>query len=428
MSEAPLLPRLVRHRLDEALDDSPVVLIHGPRQSGKTTLALEIAAIRGYSYYSFDDDNIRRAAQSDPVGFVADLPEYVVLDEVQRLPDLFTTLKASIDSHRTPGRFLLTGSSNVLMLPTLADSLAGRMEIIPLLPLSQVELNSAEPWFLGAVRAAEFPTRRGERLGPVLADLLVAGGYPAALARNNPKRRAAWYRNFVDTLVQRDVRDLANIARTDILPRLLELAASQTARLLNVSDLSGPFQVSRPTIRDYMTLLERLFLIDEQPAWHQNRLSRLVKSPKLHIGDTGLGAALMRLDAASLYEDRRLMGQLLETFVYQELRKQSVVPDCEAVFFHYRDKDQVEVDIVLEFDGRRIGGVEVKASSTLSDSDFLGLRKLSRAVGPRFTAGVVVYDGEHTLSFGERLFAVPVSTIWQPTSSPSIVGHRDRRA
>lgn len=212
--------------------------------------------------------------------------------------------------------------------------------------------------------------------------------------------------------MQRDVRDLANIAHLDLLPRLLELAASQTARLLNVSELSGPFQVSRQTINDYMTLLGRLFLIDEQPSWHLNRLSRLVKSPKLHISDTGLGAALMRLEATSLYEDRRLMGQLLETFIYQELRKQALAHTGETSFFHFRDRDQVEVDIVLEFDGRRIGGVAVKASSTVTDGDFRGLRKLAGALGSSFTAGVVPYDGEHALRFADNMVAVPIASIW----------------
>ncbi len=183
-------------------------------------------------------------------------------------------------------------------------------------------------------------------------------------------------------------------------------------RLLNVSELSGPFQVSRQTINDYMILLRRLFLSDEQPAWHSNRLSRLVKAPKLHIGDTGLGAALMRLDASTLYEDRRTMGQLLETFVYQELRKQVLAHTGETGFFHFRDRDQFKVDIVIEFDGRRIGGVEVKASSTVNDGDFRGLRKLATALGSNFTAGVLLYDGEHVLPFADNMFAVPISSIW----------------
>lgn len=413
MQEAPLVPRFARSRLEDALGDSPVVLIHGPRQSGKTTLARQVGADRNYAYYSLDDDTLRAAAQADPVGFVADLPAATIIDEVQRLPELFTALKSAVDRHRAPGRFILTGSSNVLLLPRLADSLAGRMEVIRLLPLSQAEVNGSAPWFLDVFETGAFPGRDGQRLGPTLAELVVEGGYPAARARITPARRAGWYRSYVDALVQRDVQDLSKISRLDILPRLLEVSAGQTARLLNVSDLAGPFQVSRPTIRDYVTLLERVFLIDEQPSWHTNRLSRLIKTPKLHIGDTGVGSALLRVDAASLYEDRSLLGQMVETFVYQELRKQALARTNDTAFFHFRDKDQFEVDIVIELSGRHVGGVEVKAASTVTSGDFRGLRKLAAAVGSTFTAGVVLYDGERSLSFGDGMFAVPLASIWQ---------------
>lgn len=409
---APLMQRLAAERVLEALEESPVVLIHGPRQSGKTTLAKEIGGQRGYAYFSLDDDALLAAAQVDPVGFVADLPARAIIDEIQRAPTLFTSLKAVIDADRAAGRFILTGSSNVLLLPTLADSLAGRMEVIKLLPLSQVELLGSKPWFLSATESGAFPRRPARRLGQRLAELILAGGYPAALARTTPARRARWYLDYVDALVQRDVRDLANIANLDVLPRLMEAAASQTARLLNVSELAAPFQVSRQTIRDYVTLLERVFLIDEQQPLHLNRLARLVKSAKLHIGDTGMGGALLRVDATALYEERALFGRLLETFVYQELRRQAVAQEVEPRLLHYRDRDQYEVDIVLQFGANRLGGVEVKASSTVTEGDFRGLRKLAGAAGTAFTAGVVLYDGEHTLSFGDKLYAVPIDAIW----------------
>ena len=297
------------------------MLIHGPRQCGKTTLARMAGDKRGYAYFSFDDGVALGAAEADPVGFVADLPERTILDEVQRAPGLFTALKTAVDRDRAPGRFLLTGSANVLLVPKLADSLAGRMEILRLHPLAQCELAAAVPRFLDSLSGARFKTRRSERLGRDLADRIVAGGYPAALARATPRRRAAWYRDYIETMVQRDVRDLARIASLDVLPRLLALAAGQTARLLNVSDLASPFQLSRPTIRDYLTLLARVFLLEELPPWYSNRLSRLVKTPKLHMGDTGIACAQLGLDAAALWQDRGTLGQLLETFVYQELRR-----------------------------------------------------------------------------------------------------------
>ena len=365
MNAAALHPRFAVSALAEALADAPVVLIHGPRQCGKTTLAQGIAESKGYAYFSFDDAVALGAATTDPVGFVADLPEHTILDEVQRIPALFTAIKATVDRGRRPGRFLLTGSANVLLVPKLADSLAGRMEILRLHPLAQCELAARKPGFLDALFQGRFKARSYGRLGKELAMRIAAGGYPAALARATPRRRATWYRDYIETLVQRDVRSLARIASLDALPRLLTLAAGQTARLLNISDLAGPFQLSRPTIRDYVTLLERLFLVDELPAWHANHLKRLVRTPKLHVGDTGFAAALLGMDADALLGERQIYGRMLETFVYQELRRLASWSDEPVRFSHYRDRDGAEVDVVLER-GRLLAGVEVKAAATAS--------------------------------------------------------------
>ncbi|MDW7712485.1 MAG: ATP-binding protein [Deferrisomatales bacterium] len=412
MKSPDLHPRFILPRLTEALADTPVVLVHGPRQCGKTTLARMVGDEAGYAYVSFDDEVLRAAAHADPVGFVADLPAKAILDEVQRVPGLFATLKAAIDRDRRPGRFILTGSANVLLLPRLTDSLAGRMEILRLHPLAQAELSARPSGFLASLFGAGCKAGPQTRLGRALIERIAAGGYPAALARNVPRRRAAWYREYVETLVQRDVRDLARISSLDALPRLLSMAAGQTARLLNVADLAAPFQLSRPTIRDYLTLLSRVFLLEELPPWHSNRLSRLIKTPKLHVGDTGLACALLSVDAASLEADRQLLGQLAETFVFQELRRQASWLAEPVRFYHYRDKDGVEVDVVLEGEGQRLAGVEVKVSATVTAADFRGLRKLREAAGDRFANGVVLYDGEAAVSFGDRLSAVPVASLW----------------
>lgn len=416
MPAATLYSRFAEAGLIDALADSPVVLLHGPRQCGKTTLARLVGETRGYTYLTFDEDVTRLAADADPAGFVDSLPDRVILDEIQRVPTIFAAIKAAVDRRRTPGRFLLTGSANVLLVPTLADSLAGRMEILRLFPLAQVELARATSGFLTALFEARFPTSRGGRLADALADRVVAGGYPAALARARPRRRATWYRDYLDAIVQRDVRDLARIRALDVLPRLLTLVAGQTAQLLNVSDLAAPFSVSRPTIREYVTLLERVFLVEEIPPWHTNRLSRLVKAPKVHVGDTGLACALLAVDAAALLSDRTLLGQLLETFVYQELRRQASWHDEPLSFFHFRDRDDFEVDLVIERGARDLAGVEIKASATVRESDFRGLRKLRDTAGARFACGIVLYDGEVTTTFGDRLFAIPIRTLWEVPS------------
>jgi len=408
-----LYPRFATARLKEALADSPAVLIHGPRQCGKTTLARHVGEKGGFTYLTFDDTVVRESATSDPIGFVANLPRHVILDEVQQVPQLFSALKSAIDRQRVPGRFMLTGSANVLLLAKLSDSLAGRMAILRLHPLAQCELARHSTQFLDRLFDARFKVHRSERLADELIERIAGGGYPAALAVPAGRRRARWYQDYIETLVQRDVRELARIASLDALPRLLAYAAAQTSRLLNVTDLAAPFQLSRPTIRDYVTLLEHVFLLSELPPWHSNRGSRLVKTPKLHIGDSGLACALLGANAASLKADRMLMGQLFETFTFQELRREASWHEEAHEFFHFRDRDAYEVDIVVERGSRALAGVDVKSSATVTASDFKGLRRLKEAAGNRFVCGVVLYDGETTTSFGENLYAVPVRALWE---------------
>jgi hypothetical protein len=407
-----LHPRLVRARLGEALADSPVVLLHGPRQCGKTTLARILGADDGRRYLTLDDPATFLAVQADPVGFVLDLEGPVTIDEVQRVPELFLAIKQSVDRDRQPGRFLLTGSANALFVPQVADSLAGRMEMVRLHPLSEVEIAHRQPSFLDRVFAAEFKVAQSERLGSRLADLIVRGGFPEAVRRDTARGRRAWVRDYLEAIIQRDVRDLARIQRLDILPRLLELAAGQTARLVNVSEIAGPFGVSRTTVRDYLTLLRHVFLVEELPAWHANRLKRLVKTPKLHLTDTGLACALLGVEADDLSRDRTLLGQLLETFVLQELRRQASGWEHDVRFSHYRDKDQQEVDIVLERGPSRVVGIEVKAAATLRDADRRGLERLREATGDRFCCGVLLYDGETLVPMGDRIYAVPLGVVW----------------
>lgn len=406
-------PRYLTPRLREALADTPAVLIHGPRQCGKTTLARLVGEVRGYRYVSFDDDAVRTAARGDPIGFVAGLPPRSILDEVQRVPEIFTSLKMAIDQRRAAGRFILTGSANVLLVPALADSLAGRMGLLRLHPLAQCELSRRRPRFLDALFKGGFRTAIAKPLGTELAQRIVAGGYPAALIRRAPARRRAWYRDLVETQIQRDVRDVTRIHSFEALPRLLALAAAHTARLINVSDLAAPFQINRQTIHEYVTVLERIFLLERLAPWHSNRLSRLVKTPKLHMADTGLACALLGIDAAALNKDRPRLGLLLETFALQELRRQASWRAEPIDFFHYRDRDDFEVDIVLEQGSFAVAGVEVKAAATVTEADFRGLRKLRDVAGSRFTAGVVLYDGSASINFGEKLFAVPLRQMWE---------------
>ena len=440
--------------------DSPAVLVHGPRQCGKTTLAqmvcapaelerdaretfrwnwertADVSSDATHAYISFDDPLAAEAAQSDPMGFVDRLPQRVVLDEVQRVPELWPVIKLAIDRDRRPGRFVLTGSTNLMLMPLLADSLVGRMQIVRLHPLTQRELNpenghdgfgrdaSGAPAaersdFLDALFEDGFGVERVEREVARLAERIVAGGFPAALARPAGARRANWYRDYVDTVVQRDLPDIARVRLPDAMSRLLELCAAQTASLLNASNLSNRLGIARPTITEYLSVLTRLFLIDRLRPWHSNLSKRLIKTPKLHIGDVGLACALADANASDLCGDRKLLGQLAETFVYNELRGQASAHAVAHQFSHFRDKDGAEVDIVIERGTRRVVGVEVKVSATVTAADFRGLRRLATAAGDRFVGGAIVYDGELSVGFGDRLWAVPISRLWSSVGSQS---------
>ena len=416
--------RLLTKPLTDALVDSPVVLVNGARQTGKTTLVQSLAAQRPATYLTLDDIGVLSAARSDPQGFLAGLSGPVVLDEVQHAPGLFPALKAAVDKQRTPGRFLLTGSANVLLLPKLSESLAGRMEVLTLWPLAQAELvpaehagaagNLVDALFSDALFAERMPA--GQDLPATEpADLirrLLGGGYPEPLARSSPERRRAWFNSYLTTILQRDVRDIANIEGLTDLPRLLALLASRTSSLLNQADVSRASGLPYTTLLRYLALLEATFLVQMLPPWSSNLGQRLVKAPKVTLCDTGLAASLLGLDGERLTGDGAMRGQLLETFVTMEMRKQAGWSRTQPGLFHWRTAAQQEVDLLLEDAAGRLVGIEVKASGTASASDFKGLKALAEATGSRFLRGVVLYSGNQTVPFGERLHALPLSALW----------------
>ena len=421
--EHSLCPRFVAPLLAEALQDSPAVLLHGPRQCGKTTLAQTLCgagsppeALRGfpeYEYRSLGERDTFAYARNDPAGFVEDIPGRVVLDEVQLAPWLFSDLKRATNRDWTRGRFLLIGSMHVLFAPKISDSLAGRLQIVPLHPLAQCERERRVPDFLECLFGDGFGDCRGERLGAELAERAAGGGYPAALALPAGRRRARWHRNHVEMLAERDVRELSQIRMAGDIPRLLEIASVRTAQVLNVSAIASDFGLSRGTVEHYLGLLERVFTLDQLPSWPRQCRARLLRAPKLHVSDTGLACALLGVDAASLAKDRTLLGHLLETLVFQELRRQASWSSDPLKFFHYRDAQQAEVDIVIEKGINAVAGVEVKAGATVTQEDFTGMEKLAQAVGKRFVAGVVLYDGRMRVGFGDKFCAVPLRRLWE---------------
>ena len=414
MSTQKIIPRELRFPLTESIKDSPVTLIHGPRQCGKTTLAKSVGIPFGYSYFTFDDTDIRIVARNDPIGFIGDCPEHTILDEVQRVPELFRIIKLFVDRHRKPGRFLLTGSTSAILVPELTDALVGRMEIMRLHPLSQREIGQCQSTpFLERLFTGNFQTRTKKRLAKTLADRIVAGGYPAALARAPGRRRSLWYRNYVTNILQKDALGLAKIRSLDALPKLLTAVANLSGQLFNVSTLASTLQMNRNTVQDYSTLLEHQFLIERLLPWYSTRMKRLIKTPKIHIGDTGLACALLGVNADFLLKNRGLLGQLLESFVFHELKRQASSSDEPYVFHHFRDRDGVEVDMIIERGAFELAGIEVKAAATVFDSDFKGLRKIKSAYPDKFTFGAVLYDGETCASFGDGMYIIPIRMLWE---------------
>jgi hypothetical protein len=405
-----LYPRFAGAQVLTALKDTPVVLVTGPRQCGKTTLVRSLVAA-GREFITMDDDTVLASARADPAGLVRSL-KTATIDEIQRAPDLLRAIKMSVDEDRQAGRFLLTGSANLLAVPLVSESLAGRMEIVNLLPLSQAEIHRRRPGFLRAAFEGK-AGRCGETItGRQLVDAVLTGGYPEMLRRKRPERRRAWARDYVRAIVQRDVRDIAEVEKLAQMPRLLQVLAHYSGQLTNFTEIGGQVGFDDKTTRKYIGILEQLYLVRRVEPWFRNQLKRLVKTPKLHFLDSGLLAALLAITPERIRLDRAIFGRLLETFVFTELIKQIAWTGNACALYHYRDKDQDEVDFVVEDESGAVVGIEVKAGATVNTGDFRGLRKLAAACGAGFRAGIVLYDGERRAPFGDRLFAAPLGCLW----------------
>lgn len=405
-----MYPRFAKTRIEEALHDTRVVLISGPRQSGKTTLAMDIAADNA-PFLTLDDATVLQSAVDDPVGFVRGL-DRAVIDEIQRAPDLLLAIKNLVDDDKSPGRFLLTGSANLMTLPKVADSLAGRMEVVRLLPLSQAEILGARSNFIDRAFAGERPAADQMIMGADLIDTVISGGYPEALTRKRWSRKQDWYHGYIDAIVQRDVRDVAQIEQLAIMPKLLSVLAEYSGQLVNYSGVGAALDLNHVTTQKYVGAFESLYLVNSLQPWFTNRLKRLTKSPKLHFLDAGLLAAMRDVSSDVVAKDKTVFGSILETFVFSELRKIASWSEQRCSFAHFRDKDKNEVDIVLENRSGKVVGIEVKSSATVTAADFSGMRKLADACGEKFVQGMVLYDHDQVVPFGETMFAAPLSTLW----------------
>lgn len=408
--------RKITNRLLNALADTPVVVLQGARQTGKSTLAQGVSAREHPALYlTMDNITTLVAARQDPVGFLSGLQgQNVILDEIQRVPELALPLKAEVDRARQAGRFLLTGSANALFLPRLADALVGRMEVITLWPLAQCEIegndsNLIEQLFAAApLLVKQFTSSRQDVLARALR-----GGYPEVVSRTSDERRTDWFEAYVTTLLQRDVRDLAQIQGLSDLPLLLSLLAARATATLNANDLARAAQTPLTTLNRYLALLEATFLLQLIPAWSSNLSNRLVKAPKILLTDTGVLAALTGINQAQLDGIPTAAGMVIENFVGMELLKLISWSQPRPQLFHFRTHDRKEVDFLLQNRAGVVVGIEVKAASTVQSDDFKGLRTLAHELGKQFVRGIVFYTGDTLLPFGEQFYAVPIAALWQ---------------
>lgn len=366
-------------------------------------------------YFTFDDSNVLAFAQTDPKGFLETLPERITLDEIQRVPELLPAIKQSVDEDRRPGRFLLTGSANLLLLPEVSESLAGRIEFIYLHPLSESEKEQNPGLFVqNLIKGNLKPSisKKGSEETDSLPERVVRGGYPEPLTRTEPRARQ-WHRQYLKSIIERDIQDVARIKDGHEVSRLLEFLAFQTGALLNTNNTANSLALDRATIDHYLLVLERLFLIRRLPAWHRNSAKRLVKTPKIHLTDSGLASTLSGFTSKDWNTKRDQMGHLLESFVVQQAIAQSGWTDPDLKFWHYRDKDKVEVDLVIT-KGTKVWGIEIKASATINPTDAKGLRRLANQCGDDFESGILLYNGRDTLPVGTSGFlAVPFSKLWE---------------
>lgn len=402
--------RTVTKRIAEAMQDTPAILINGPRQAGKTTLARHIAG-QDMRFLTLDDEAVLFAARENPVGLIRDSTR-IVIDEIQRAPALLMAIKKVIDEDRRPGRFLLTGSANLLTLPTVADSLAGRMETVTLLPLSQTEICGSGSNWLDSIFGGRIPAVDTCLVGPDLEEIVLRGGYPEAVRRPTRQRRTAWLRQYLQALIQRDVRDIALVSNLDLFPRLVRALAEMSGQLCNYAQLGGQLGLDSKTAARYAGILEQMFLLARVEPWTRNRISRVIKTPKMHFLDSGLLTMLLGLVPTAGLLDRSRFGHVLETFVHAELLKHAAAADDEYRMYFYRDHSQFEVDLVIENAGGDLVGVEIKASATVTERDLRGLKRFDEVSGGRMRLGVILYDGTEILPLGANLVAAPLSTLW----------------
>ncbi|HEU4905110.1 MAG TPA: ATP-binding protein [Solirubrobacterales bacterium] len=410
-----LVPRQIRANLVDALADTRIACVLGPRQSGKSTLVRAVTSDEHPAHYvTLDDPATLALAREDPTGFVAG-SERMAIDEIQRVPELLLALKVVVDNDQSRGRFLITGSADIVTHPRIADALPGRVEYLTLWPFSQAELAERRPAFLDAAFSGDAPRVENGPVGrEAYADRVIRGGFPGAV-QADPARRQRFFAGYVNSILGRDIEELGGVRDSEAASRVLRLAAARSAALTNMSAIGRELGLDHKTVGKYLRSLEQLFLVVRLPAWHANLGHRVIRSTKLHIADTGMLCSLLGVDTERLTTDGTLAGGIFETFAVNEVMRQA---GCGAFahdlrLHHYRDHAGHEVDLVLECLNGDIVAIEVKATASPRPRDAAGLRLLRDKLGDRFKQGILLNLGAQTIPIGERISAVPLAALWQ---------------
>ncbi len=409
--------RIIQPLIMDSLKNYPAVFLNGPRQSGKSTLAHEVLKQLGGEYVSFDDLSILSAAQSDPKGFLSQFRRFTVIDEVQLVPSLFRALKLFIDEkrHQHPtdanGCFLLTGSANILALPQLSDALVGRVDIVTLFPLSSCEILGLNANFINAILSTQTNFKMEPACQMNLVDIIEQATFPQ-IASDPNLNRLRWFDNYFSTLLQRDVRSLAEIEKIDLLPKMLRSFAARAGGLLNDASMASDLGINTMTFRRYRSLLEGVFLLNTIPPWYSNIGKRLVKSPKVYLNDTLGLCNLIGVDVKEIQNQQsELLGKIVENFVASELLKQLSFAH-QGTLFHFRTYNNQEIDFIIEKPNGTLIAIEVKARQTVTQNDFQTMRMLQNELPTKFSRGIVLYQGDKILPFGHNLWAMPLSSLW----------------
>lgn len=397
--------------IENALKYRRVVILAGPRQCGKTTLTKEFVS-ENTLYRTLDDHTLLQAAQNDPTGFLQHTSHLMIIDELQRAPLLLPAIKKIVDEDTRPGQFLVTGSSNIQSLPGVTESLAGRVKKLRLRPLSEGEIKGRQPTFLENAFAGSFGNYDVCNRDDII-NIAFRGGFPEAVSLENPLQRRSWHRDYLESLIERDLKDILNIQRQDSMKELLVILAAWSSKFMDVSHICSGLSIQRPTVESYINALEALYLFERVLPWIKTDYDRVAKHAKIFMTDSGLMASTLNWRIDDIRFDSDKIGKLIETFVFNELSAQIDFSDGQYTIYHYRDREKREIDFLIERDDGSLLGIEVKAGSTINKDSFKHLEwfKNNLAKEKSFSA-IILYTGETPASFGNKMWAVPISALW----------------